>query len=187
MVGVDGNPGAVDFFLDVKGAGVFAEVAAGFFFEQSPGGGVFEVFRWVDIGGADFETFGKFFAAGFSAAGCCFVGGLGGLVSVLLRRVFGGGLGLSQADGVEEVRMLLGVDFLALTTEKLAIEPVDLLLELKDAFTQFPDGYLILGQLFTHAQKESTRSANSGCVVFSDGYELRLSLVPDTIRAACRL
>lgn len=69
-------------------------MAAGFFFEQSPGGGVLEIFLGVDVGGADFEAVGEVFAACFAGAGGFLFGGFLGVVSFLLRWVFGGGLGL---------------------------------------------------------------------------------------------
>lgn len=59
----------------------------------------------------------------------------------------------SQADGVEEVGVAGEVEFFAFVAKELAVEPVDLLLELEDAFTLLLNDFLILGQLFTHAKK----------------------------------
>ena len=92
------------------------------------------IFCGVDVGDAGFEAVGKFFAACFASAVFLF-GDFLGVVSGLLRWVFGGGLGLSQADGVEEVGVAGEVEFFAFVAEELAVEPVDLLLELEDAFT----------------------------------------------------
>jgi hypothetical protein len=62
------------------------------------------------------------------------------------------------------------------------------LFKLEDAFTLLLDCFLILGQLSTHALKESTRSANSECFgYFLRRYGTSPTLVPDTTHVACRL